>query len=220
MYACYIDFSKAFDKVWRNGLMFKLLKKDVGGQFGKLIQNIYLKTSVQLKLENGLTEAFQDTLGVKQGGVLSPTLFKLYVNDLPDIFNDRCDPVTLFNKKISCLLFADDIIITSESKEGLQNALELLYEYTSKWKLDINLEKSKIMIFNKSGRLYNDIFTLGTHKLENVKEYTYLGIVFTPSGNFNLAINTLDKKAKKAMFKVRNTLFKTNLSPKLCLHIL
>ncbi len=49
LYACFIDFRKAFDSVWRNGLMYKLLKSEIGGLFGKLIQNIYSNTSVQIK---------------------------------------------------------------------------------------------------------------------------------------------------------------------------
>jgi hypothetical protein len=65
---------------------------------------------------------------VKMGCVLSPTLFKLYVNDLPDIFTENCDPVTLYNN-INCLLFADDITHTSESKAGLQKALHLVAFY-------------------------------------------------------------------------------------------
>lgn len=219
MYACYIDFRNAFDNVWRNGLLFKMLKHGVGGQFGKIIQDMYNKTMVQIKLESGLTEAFNGTVGVKQGCVLSPTLFKLYVNDLPDIFNEKCSPVSMLNKQTNCLLFADDIIILSETKEGLQNALNKLHDYCLKWRLIINPDKSKVMIFNKSGRLYNEVFTIGTHLLENVKEYAYLGMVFTPNGNFNLAIHTLNKKAKKAMFKVRNTLFKANLSPRTSLHV-
>ena len=112
-------------------------------------------------------------------------------------------------------MFADDIILLSESKSGLQCALDQLYEYCKKWKLNVNSDKSKVMTFNKPGRSYKDIFSLGAEILENVKDYTYLGINFTINGSFNKAINTLDQKAKKAMFKVRSTLFKTNIPQKL-----
>ncbi len=219
LYACFIDFRKAFDSVWRNGLMYKLLKSDIGGLFGKLIQNIYSNTSVQIKLDNGLTEEIKDNIGVKQGCVLSSTLFKLYVNDLPGIFTENCDPVKLYNDKLSCLMFADDIVLLSETKNGLQCALDKLYEYCKKWKLNVNSAKSKAILFNKPGRTYKDVFSLGSEILENVKDYTYLGINFTINGSFNNAINTLDQKARKAMYKVRSTLFKTNVSPKTALHI-
>ncbi len=219
LFTCFIDFRKAFDSVWRDALFYKLLKANVGGMFGKLIQNIYAHSSVQIKLKDGLTDAFQDTLGVKQGCVLSPTLFKLFINDLPSIFTDECEPVTLYDKKVSSLMFADDVVLTSESKEGLQQSLNKLLEYSNKWMLNINTEKSKIMIFNKTGKTSKEQFLLGSEPLENVRSYNYLGISCTPSGSFSLAVNNLDQKAKKAMFKVRNSLFKVNISPKMCLHI-
>ncbi len=85
--------------------------------------------------------------------------------------------------------------------------------------LKVNTDKSKIMVFNKSGKLCKDKFLLGNETLENVRSYNYLGITCTPSGSFSEAISNLDQKAKKAMFKVRNSLFKTSISPKVCLHI-
>ena len=98
LYTCFIDFKIAFDSVWRNGLFHKLLKANIGGPFGKIIRDIYANTSLQIKLDNGLTNvtnAFTDNIGVKQGCVLSPTLFKLFVNDLPDIFYRGLWPCTV-----------------------------------------------------------------------------------------------------------------------------
>ncbi len=123
LFVCFIDFRKEFDSVWRDALVYKLLKANVGGMFGRLIQNIYALSSVQIKLREGLTGAFQDNIGVKQGCVLSPTLFKLFINDLPSVFSDKCHPATLYNTKVTSLMFADDVVLTSESKEGLQQAL-------------------------------------------------------------------------------------------------
>ncbi len=219
LFACFIDYKKAFDSVWRDALIYKLLKADGGGIFGKIIQNMYEKTSVQIKLNNGLTEGFQDNIGVKQGCVLSPTLFKLFVNDLPDIFDETCKPAKLFNKKVSCLMFADDVVLVSETKEGLQHSLNELKKYSDKWQLQVNSEKSKIMTFNKSGKICKERFNLGNEVLENVKTYNYLGVTLTPNCLFNQAVSNLDKKARKAMFKVRNSLFSANFSPKTSLQI-
>ena len=76
LYTCFIDFSKAFDTVWRDALFYKLLKLGIGGPFAEILKNIYNKSSVQIKLREGLTAPFHDNIGVKQGCVLSPTLFK------------------------------------------------------------------------------------------------------------------------------------------------
>ncbi len=58
LYACFINFKKAFDSIWREGLIYKSLKKGVGGLFRKIIQNIYVDTEVAIKLADGITPAF------------------------------------------------------------------------------------------------------------------------------------------------------------------
>ena len=81
------------------------------------------------------------------------------------------------------LLYADDIVIFADSADDLQNSLDILYDYCQKWRLKINIEKSKVMIFRKGGRLErNTLFKYGDTELEIVSKYTYLGIVFTTGG--------------------------------------
>ena len=211
LYTCFIDFSKAFDTVWRDALFYKLLKMGIGGPFAKLLKNMYDKFSIQIALQNGLSDPFHDSIGVKQGCVLSPTLFKIFIADMGDIFNSACQPAQLFEEKISCLMFADDAVLISESAEGLQHALDKIKEFSDKWLLNINTEKTKVMIFNKSGKLLKDKFTLGNVHLQNVNSYTYLGLMFVPNGSFNQAIETLCRKASTAMFKLRRSLSKLNI---------
>ena len=219
LYTCFIDFSKAFDSVWRDALFYKLLKLGVGGPFTKLLKNMYDKSSVHIKLEDGLSDSFHDNIGVKQGCVLSPTLFKIFINDISKIFNEECRPAKLFKENINCLMFADDAILISETAEGLQLAIDKIKEYSDNWLLKINTEKTKVMIFNKTGKLLKDKFVLGISPIENVTSYTYLGLLFVPSGNFKPAMENLCKKASKAMFKLKSSLYKLNLPPKLSLYL-
>ena len=219
LYTCFIDFSKAFDTVWRDALFYKLLKLGIGGPFAEILKNIYSKSSVQIKLREGLTAPFHDNIGVKQGCVLSPTLFKIFISDISKIFNESCSPVKLYDERINCLMFADDAVLLSETPEGLQHTLGKVKDYCDNWHLKINTDKTKVMIFNKSGRLVKEKFTLGDNLLENVNSYTYLGLEFVPSGSFKPAMETLCKKASKAMFKLRQSLNKLNLPPKLSLHL-
>ena len=194
LYICFIDFSKAFDTVSRDALFYKLLKMGIGGSFAKIVKNMYDKSLIQVNVQNHLTNPFHDNIGVKQGCVLSPNLFKLFTSDLCKSFNDDCRPVELYQENISCLMFADDVVLTSETAEGLQLALDNLEVYSKKWQLKINCEKTKIMIFNKSGKLLHEKFTLGNEQLENTNSYTYLGVTFVPSGKFKTAIEILCKK--------------------------
>ena len=101
-------------------------------------------------------------------------------------------------------MYADDLILLSESEAGLQNSLNALHSYCKKWNLTVNLKKSQVMIFNIAGHLLkNYSFNYGNLVLEIVKEYTYLGIIFTPSGSFTRAISELATKARKAFFAFR-----------------
>ena len=80
-----------------------------------------------------------------------PTIFSLYINDLADSFGNDCDPLDLNGKLVSCLLYADDIVLLSESAQGLQNILNKVKIFCDKWNLQVN--KSKVMIFNKSVKI-------------------------------------------------------------------
>ena len=77
-----------------------------------------------------ITDQFPSTKGVKQGCTLSPTLLNIFMNDFHKCINHPlCHPISLNNERMNCLMYADDIVILSESKEGLQECLKNVYEY-------------------------------------------------------------------------------------------
>ena len=117
VYACFVDFRKAFDSVWHDGLLFKLLQYNVGGKFFSLIKSLYANSTCSVRLGSKKTRSFQYARGVRQGCILSPLLFNLYLNDLAFSFNNiLSDPFVLPNgMKLNSLLYADDLIILSRS---------------------------------------------------------------------------------------------------------
>lgn len=95
-------------------------------------------------MKNQITPPFTSALGVKQGCVLSPLLFNLFLRDLPEaLSSEECKAPTLWNRPLSCLQFADDVVILSETAEGLQSSLKNLEIYCNHWNLEINSEKTK-----------------------------------------------------------------------------
>ena len=117
------------------------------------MKNVYDEVKYSIKFTEGETSSFSSKIGIKQGCILIPTLFSLYLNDMVKIFDKICDPITINNIKVSCLMYADDIVLISQSAKGLQNCLNKLSNYCDIWNLSVNIDKSKVIVFNKSGRV-------------------------------------------------------------------
>ena len=101
---------------------------------------------------------------------------------------------------IMLLLFADDMVLLGDTPEDLQNSLDKLQEYCLKWGLEVNVLKTKIVVFRKRGRTFeNERWTYNGNVLEVVNDFNYLGVVFNYTGSFGLNQQTLSGKALKAM---------------------
>ena len=84
---------------------------------------------------------------------------RILINDLPDIFDTSCDGIDIGMLHFNCLLYADDVILLSTTEAGLQNCISRLEKYCDDWCIEVNLVKSKVMSFNKAGKLDNFDFT-------------------------------------------------------------
>ena len=94
---------------------------------------------------------FKYSKGVRQGCPLSPVLFNLYINGIFDLINDNStsDVYLKENNKVNGLMYADDLVLISKTKEDLQHQIDKLGDFCQKWKLTINIKKNKSMVFNK-----------------------------------------------------------------------
>jgi hypothetical protein len=205
IYACLIDLHKAFDSVCHEAMFYKLLSLGMNGSVYRIIKDMYSKTKLQVHVGTGLTDSFNSVMGVKQGDNLSPTLFNIFLNDLPNIFDEKCNPVQLDCLQINSLLYADDLVILSESVSGLQCCLNKMENYCNKWGLMINTKKTKVITFNPPKTNLNT-FTLDNTTLEVVNEITYLGVTLTKNGSFTNTMTSLFKKSLKGIFKLKRQL--------------
>ena len=185
LYVAFIDFQKAYDKINRTLLFLKLQRLGISGLFYKNIKAIYEQVSYLVKVDGGHLDPISSRIGLKQGGVLSPLLFNIYIDDIKYIFDDTCSPVNVLERPISHLLYADDLVLISNTSTGLNNCLNKLAQFCDKWLLEVNIKKSKVIIFNQSGRILGgQRFNIQGTRLEVVQTYCYLGIDMTAMYRF------------------------------------
>ena len=192
LFCAFIDFSQAFNNVWRIGLWRKLLGSTVQGKFLRVIYNMYSGIKSCVSVNNECSGYFISNLGVRQGENLSPVLFCIYLNDLEDYLSQNRDfgVATEYQSeemftfvKIGVLLYADDTILLAESEHGLQYSIDIFIDYCRAWKLKINHSKSKVVIFG-ARNVSHFKFYIGELLIETTDHYKYLCVYFSKSGSF------------------------------------
>ncbi|GFX09278.1 probable RNA-directed DNA polymerase from transposon X-element [Trichonephila clavipes] len=145
--AVFLDIQKAFDRVWINGLTFKLITFKIPHPLIHLIHSYLTNRSFRIRINETLSNEHSVSAGSPQGSLLGPLLFNLYINDIPDY------SLTKIN------LYADDTAIHATYKNlktisfALNKHLLLLQNFYDKWKISINVEKSTAIIFTKKQSL-------------------------------------------------------------------
>ena len=197
VYAFFVDFRAAFDKVSRSHLFYKLHALGVSTKFLNFLICIYGSTKFKILSNGEYSNPFETHTGLKQGCLMSPILFSIYLNDLHEYLEGG---LYIDDLNVRLLMYADDIVILSEDINVLQKMIEKLEEYCEIWNMEVNLEKSAIMVFRNGGRLSSA--EKWKYKGENVKivsEYTYLGVIITPKLSFQKHLESRNSVAKSGM---------------------
>ena len=154
LYVAFIDMMKCFDTIYRDGLWLKLFQTSIKGRVLRILRNMHQQVKPCVKLRYSFFFFFfHCEIGLRQGKVLSPILFSLFVEDL-ELFLEKDTNCGLYINDIVCilLLLADDMAVIGRSQQELQQHLNFLHEYCDKWGLKVNRSKTKIVVFRKRGR--------------------------------------------------------------------
>ena len=155
--------SKAFDKVWHGGLLYKLKSMSISGEFYDLLEN-YLSGRHQRVILNGQTSWRLILAGVPQGSILVPPLFLIYINDLPNKLKSHAK---LFTDDTSLFTIVKD---ENESANVLNNDLSLISEWFFNWKMLFNPDPTKSaqeVLFSRKKKTLNH----PTLSLNNIQVY-------------------------------------------------
>ena len=208
MYTCFIDYRKAFDTVSREALLYKLYQLGIQGRFFTCLEHMYSNSKAKIKLLNKISEALEVLIGTEQGHPMSPELFKCYLLGLSSDLDSTpgVQSPVLGSQKVTHLLWADDLVLLALDRESLQKLINTVHSYCILWGLTVNLEKTAVLVFNKTGRVLKSSHGLlyGNTAIPAEKEYCYLGVTFTLNGNFKKAQDMLRIKGLRAFFSLKN----------------
>jgi hypothetical protein len=170
------------EKLWK-----ELEKKGVGGKFLKILQSLYKNQRRKIKTKNGWTEWVECKKGLRQGCVLSPILFALYVDGLQEELQKN-GGTKIGDVTIPALLFADDIVLISETPQHLQTQITTTNLHCKKKGMFINFDKSKVMVMGKREAKSLWVVTGKNGSLEGligeVTDYKYLGVTINNTDVF------------------------------------
>ena len=210
IYACFIDYEKAFDRV-NHESMIKCLK-DIGlnGKDIRLIVNLYWTQKAYIQLEQDLSGEIMIKRGVRQGCVLSPCLFNLYTEMIFRHIEDM-EGVIVGGVNINNLRYADDSVLLADSEGSLQTILNAVNEAGNAFNMKMNAKKRKTMIITKKDDKPSISTTIDGTNIEQVTNFPYLGQKITEDGRcreeikrrINIAKTTFSKMSKVLTLNTR-----------------
>ena len=194
-----MDFAKAFDRVNHSLLIHKLSHYGIRGKVNSWISSFLSDRSQSVVVDGEKSSAISVRSGVPQGSVLGPSLFSVYINDLPD----RVSSVSR--------LFADDTLLhnrssSTQDQEVLQQDLENLEKWEDEWEMQFHPDKCNILPVTRSRKSNNFDYKLHDHVLERVSETKYLGVTIQSNLGWKKHIENMCNKANKLLGMLRRNL--------------
>ena len=179
IFACFLDASKAFDRVNHWILFDKLLKRNVPKLFIRLIIYWYRTQTFSVKWNGILSKSFTVSNGVRQGGVLSPKLFNVFIDDLSKLLVNSKIGCSIANTCVNHLNYADDTVILAPTAFALQELLDICIAYAKEVGILYNRKKTRCMYFKP--KTYENLWIpsvfLDGFMLQFVNWYKYLGCI-------------------------------------------
>ena len=180
LYHVFIDFKKAFDRVWHAALWATMHKFNINANLIEVIKNLYNRATSAVLFNSKLGDWFKTTVGVRQGCLLSPILFNLFLERImTDVLEDHVGTVSIGGRIITNLRFADDIDGLAGSEDELKELTAKLEKTAEAYGMEINAEKTKVM----ANRTFSSEIRINGQKLEEVSSFKYLGAIISDEGS-------------------------------------
>nr|KAG5701327.1 hypothetical protein BaRGS_006101 [Batillaria attramentaria] len=211
LYSTFVDFQKAFDSVDREVIWKLMSHYGFPPKFVNIIRQLYEDATCQVIHDGKLTEPFTVRTGVRQGCILSPTIFLMVVDWVMRQATDgkRTGIQWTFSKQLEDLDFADDIALLSHKQQDAQEKLNRVAEEAEKTGLKINISKTEVMRVNHK---QHDPIQLHQEDIKEVDKFIYLGSIVSKDGGTDEDIKSRTNKARHAFRTLRPIWRSTALS--------
>lgn len=221
IYACFLDLSKAFDRVNYNMLWKKMEEAGIPNDCTDLLKFWYQNQTNQVRWAKSLSSEYRLECGVRQGGLTSPKLFNLYMNDLIGELSSMHAGCYIENTCVNNISYADDMVLLSPSIGALRQLVAKCEKYAAAHGLVYNAAKSEVMVF-KAGKIkpyFVPPVSLGEVVLRVVDRFKYLGHIITNDlcddsdiererRALSVRSNMLARRFARCSVEVKITLFK------------
>ena len=198
VYCSFLDASKAFDRLIHSGLFLKLIQRNIPKLFLDILITWYDGLQCRVKWDGFYGDWFLVTAGVRQGGILSPNFYNIYVDELICILQQTGVGCYVSNVFAAALFYADDICVLSPSLRGLQKLLDACSAYCIQWDICLNAKKTKNMFFGKSKPI-NFCPELNGVPIEWVEHWKYLGVTLKSGARFGCSVTERVKSFYRAL---------------------
>ena len=157
-------------------------KYNINASIIRAIENLYDKAQGAVLFNGSTGERFRTTVGVRQGCLLSPTLFNIFLErNMCEALDDHQCSVNIGGRLITNFRFADDIVVNAEEEEEAGVLIDRLDRTTTRYKMEIGPDKTKVMTNNPNG--FQREIKIKGQRLEEVENFKYLGAVISNEGS-------------------------------------
>ena len=200
--AVFCDISKAFDRVWHKGLLFKLRKAGINGELLDWLSNYLTNRKQRVVIPGAVSKWAFIKAGVPQGSILGPLLFLLYIND---IVIDIHANIRLFADDTSLYMIVDN---PNETARIMNADLEIINKWAKTWLVKFNPSKSEsLLISRKVNRAVHPPLTMNSENIKEVEHHKHLGIYISQDGTWHEHINYITAKAWQRIYIMRKLKF-------------
>ena len=208
LYHVFEDFKKAFDTVWHEALWATMRKYNINASIIRAIENLYDKAQSAVLFNGSTGEWFRTTVGVRQGYLLSPTLYNIFLERIMcEALDDHEGSVSIGGRHITNFRFADDIVVNAEEEEEEGIPIDRLDRTTTRYKMEIGPDKTQVMTNNPNG--FQREIKIKGQRLDEVENFKYLGAVISNEGSkpeslYRIAQTTATLSRLKIIWREKN----------------